>query len=251
MEFERWESKYGTPIGVVVIPTGFTPDGRARFVALDSNSCGMKLFGDTKTPIPLLIYKSVAITDNLGSTTTSSYHVGYLPSDYHTGKESFVDSESKYCSSSDLIPSPYLGDKLNPEYVKYLKNGNAMSDLNGFYNTKTMVEIGEQYTAAKVAWDYKDGVSNTQWCLPSIGELGIMYARMKKINDVISKIGGYRVSASTSGHEKHIFSSTLWNTDDGISPFKLQACAGSNYGSYVQANLLGNIYHYVYPFGLL
>ena len=56
--------------------------------------------------------------------------------------------------------------------------------------------MGEEYEAANACWNYKDEVSNLQWYLPAMGELGFMMVRLKEINDTLSMLGG--VSASVS-----------------------------------------------------
>lgn len=113
---DKWSISLGTPVGVVVIPEGMLPDGKARIVSLkgvdeSGNSVTSNVeitwsSNDADTSLPN--YNKVPITDNAGSTSTGSYSMGFLPSDIHTGIASYTDSKSKYSTTSDMIPSPYL-----------------------------------------------------------------------------------------------------------------------------------------------
>ena len=197
-----WNASLGTPVGVVVVPTGFAPDGKARIVSLlyvdasgntSTSSKSMKWsIGSVDTS--LTNYTKVPTTDNNGSTSTGSNGYGYLPSDNFTGATSFVDPKAKYSQTIDLIPSPYLGEVPNPEYYKELDGNNVLSDFNGLSNTQTLVGIGTGYRAANAAYKYKDGASNLQWYLPGVGELGYLIPRFKEINSIITALGGVAVA---------------------------------------------------------
>jgi hypothetical protein len=102
----------------------------------------------------------------MGSTTTGySSSVGNLPSDCGTGDTSYIDPDAKYFESNYMVPSPYLGDKPNPEYYadllifgKYYAN--ALSDFDGMNNTNTLVNLRDVgantfYYAAGCANSYK------------------------------------------------------------------------------------------------
>lgn len=202
-----WSTSLGTPVGVVVVPTGFAPDGKARIVSLlyvhengiTSTSSKGIIWATTNTDTSLTNFTKVPITDNSDSTSTGSSSYGYLPLDKNavppplTGVTSFVDPKAKYKSTIDFIPSPYLGDIPNPEYYKELDGNNALSDFNGLSNTQTLVGLGTGYTAANAAWKYKDGASNLQWYLPGIGELGFLAPRLNEINSAITALGGVAV----------------------------------------------------------
>lgn len=194
----------GTAIGVVVIPPGFAPDGKIRIISLygvdadgnqSSSHIGMGWSGyDTDTS--LTNYNMVPTTDNAGSTSTGSAGAGNLPSDNFTGTPSYVDSKAKYSQTSNLIPSPYLGDEPNPEYYKVLQNNNALSDFNGLSNTQTLVDLGTDYIAANAAYNYNDGASNIQWYLPAMGELGYIMPRFNEINATITALEGLSIAGS-------------------------------------------------------
>lgn len=203
--YSKWDGSMGTPVGVVVVPEGFAPDGRPRIVSLkpvDSNGnqssshVTMK-WSNVKVDTSLTNFKRVPTTDNTGSTSIGSNSYGYLPSDKFTGKTSFVDPKAKYYGTSNLIPSPYLGDVPNPEYSKEISGyNNALSDFNGLSNTETLVGLGMDYIPANAAHKYNDGVSNLQWYLPAMGELGYLMPRFNEINKTITDLGGVAVASN-------------------------------------------------------
>lgn len=189
----------GTPVGVVVVPSGFAPDGKARIISLlfvdkSGNSSTFNVYmtwGPIATDTSLTNSTMVPTTDNTGSTSTGSNGTGYLPSDNFTGATSFVDPKAKYNGTSNWIPSPYLGEAPNPEYNKEISGyNNALSDFNGLRNTQTLVSLGANYVAANAAYNYKDGTSNLQWYLPAMGEFGYLMPRFNEINSVITALGG-------------------------------------------------------------
>lgn len=189
----NWNTSLGTPIGVVIIGTGFAPDGKARIISLDSLG---NLFWDsyngydTDTPVPN--YNVVPNTDNASSTTGSNSY-GFLPSDRSdwTGVQSYVDPSAKYYGYTPYIPSPYLGNSPNPAYYQVLEGGNALSDFDGLGNTRILAGLGSNYQAATACWNYKDSAnSNLQWYLPAMGELGYLITRFELINQSIQAVGG-------------------------------------------------------------
>lgn len=200
VSLDRWNESMGTAVGVVVIPSNFLPDGKARIIALNQSNTS-KAWGNEGTDISDLVnYKRLPITDNVGSTTTGSNSNGYLPSDKFSSSQSFVDPLAKYyyltIETGNLIPSPYLSDgTLNPEYMKTIDGyNNALSDFNGKSNTDILVGLSSDYEAANHAKDYTiDGVSGIDWYLPACGELGVMLARLGNISTVISTLGGVAI----------------------------------------------------------
>ena len=215
--YSKWNTSLGTPVGVVVVPTGFAPDGRARIISLlnvDASGNGSALYrgmtwGTYGTDTELTNYTKVPTTDNNGSTSTGSNIYGNFPSDKFTGATSFVDPKAKYYGSTPMTPSPYLGDGPNPEYNKEISGyNNALSDFNGLSNTQTLVGLGVDYVAANAAWKYKDGASNLQWYLPAMGELGYLLPRLNEISNVITALGGH-VFSGTSSH----WSSSEYSSD--------------------------------------
>ena len=241
----KWSSSLGTPVGVVVIPSGFAPDGKVRLIGLkpvDSNGnpsdsrVSMK-WGGYGTDTSLTNYNRVPTTDNAGSTSTGSNYLGYLPSDRFTsGTQSFIDPEAKYnTTSSYLIPSPYLGDVPNPEYYKTISGyNNALSDFNGLNNTQTLVGLGSDYVAANACWRYSDGASNLQWYLPAMGELGYLMPRFNLINTSLTAVGGVAVDG-----DDYFWSSSEYSSD---SAYYLSAYDG--YVSYYNKGIVA----FVRPF---
>lgn len=242
---DKWNSSLGTPIGVVVIPSNFLPDGKARIVSLKAvNSSGnattshssMK-WGVSGTNTTLTDYTKVPITNNTGSVSSSSNSYGYLPSDNFTGDTSFVDSNAKYgTTNTNKIPSPYNGNEFNTDYSKDISGNNALSDFNGLSNTQVLVGLGSGYVAANAAYNYSDGVSNIQWYLPSAGELGFMVARFKTINSTISMLSGVAVP-----------STSFWSSTEYSSYY---ACNVNTFNGYVYYNDK-DIYGYVRPFAMI
>lgn len=217
MDFNKYTSAFGPAVGVVVIPEGFAPDGKARIASLygvdengNQSSSNINMVWDQSMDVDtsLVNYTRVPITDNAGSTSTGSNSIGYLPSDKFTGTQSFVDYEVYYFidNYTPFIPSPYLGDRPNPEYYKILEGGNALSDFNGLSNTETLVGLSLDYVAANAAWKYKDGASNLQWYLPAMGELGYLMVRFNEINNTITTLGGLAL------HRGHDF----WSSSECI-----------------------------------
>ena len=230
--YSKWNPSLGTPIGVVVVPEGFAPDGKPRIVSLlyvyangnTRTSYQSMLWGPYGTDTSLTNFTQVPTTDNNGSTSTGSNSYGYLPSDKFTGATSFVDPKVKYSQTSDLIPSPYLGDVLNPEYNKEISGyNNALSDFNGLSNTETLVGLGSDYEAANACWKYKDGASNLQWYLPAMGELGYLMPRFNEINSVITALGGVAVNGSYNFWSSSEYSSSdayfLYTDIGGVGSF--------------------------------
>lgn len=243
----EWDSSLGTPVGVVVIPEGMLPDGKARMVGLkyatsagtSSDSSVLLDWGPSGTDTSLTNYTNVPITDNAGSTSTGSDGYGYLPSDSFTGTQSYVDPLAKYSVSSRLIPSPYLGDNrtFNPEYSKAISgSNNALSDFDGLGNTQTLVGLGAEYVAANACWNYKDGVSNTQWYLPALGELGFLACRRNVINEAITTVGGIAVP-----------NTTFWSSTENSSSnaYEVSMSSGYVYEYYMKGD------HFVRAFAVL
>ena len=242
----KWSSDLGTPVGVVVIPEGFAPDGKARMISLkyatsagtSSDSYVSMPWGGYGTDTSLTNYTKVPTTDNAGSTSNGSSSYGYLPSDSFSGTESFVDPKSKYNGSTPMIPSPYLDNDrtLNPVYKETISGNNALSDFGGSSNTQTLVGLGADYIAANACWNYKDGSSNLQWYLPAAGELGFLVPRFNVINSTLTTVGGSSVALGN-----------FWSSSE----------YSSNNASYVNTNN-GDVYHnlknnlnYVRPFAVL
>ena len=251
-----WNTSLGTPVGVVMIPENFLPDGKARIISLNYvvyngsedlvwDSYGWE--GDiTDSPAPN--FNNFPTTDNAGSTSTGSFSQGCLPSDrtdsdkWISGTQSYVDPLARYNSQAlewgyyPMIPSPYIGEEFNPAYSEATDGGNALSDFNGLSNTQLLVSAGTRYAAAHACWNYKDAAnSNLQWYLPAMGELGFLMARYELINTSIQAIGGTPVEESDfwSSSEKYFTMDTYGWT------------LGTNYGSVILTEGIKNYENYV------
>ena len=245
IEKEGWDTSLGTPIGVVVIPSNFLPDGKARIVSLKAvNSSGNAttshsgmLWGNTSTDTTLTNYTKVPITDS-NQEVSGSNSKGYLPSDNFTAEQSIVDPSAYYSynDNNNQIPSPYTNGKLNPDYCMEISGNNALSDFNGLSNTQVLVGLGSDYVAANAAWNYSDGVSNTQWYLPSAGELGFMVARFKAINNTISMLSGVVIP-----------SYAFWSSTEYSSVYAYHISTGNG----PVYNYSKNNNNYVRPFAIL
>lgn len=243
----KYNTSLGTPVGVVVVPEGFAPDGKPRIISLKyvdasgntSTSSNSMKWSNVKVDTSLTNYNRVPTTDNAGSTSNGSNSYGYLPSDNFTGAMSYVDSKAKYNQTRNLIPSPYLGDDktLNPEYCEAISGyNNALSDFNGLSNTETLVGLGADYVAANAAYKYNDGVSNLQWYLPAMGELGYLMPRFKEINSVITALGGVAVA-----------SYGFWSSSEYSSYGVYNLYTGNGSVNYYGKDY----YNYVRPFSIL
>lgn len=230
-----WNTSLGTPVGVVMIPGNFLPDGKARIISLNDSKYSVwdeNHVINIDSPVPN--FSKVPATDNAGSTSTGGTNSGNLPSDRSswTGKQSYVDPLTRYYKFTDsFIPSPYLSDgSFNTAYSAVLEGGNALSDFNGLSNTQLLVNESEQYLAAYACWNYRDasnGADGLQWYLPAIGELGFLMSRFELINQSIQAVGGIPVVA---GLDPFWSSSENYNEGDYDS-YCLYTREGSVYGA--------------------
>ena len=240
--YSKWNSSLGTPVGVVVIPSGFAPDGYPRIIGLnpvDKSGNTMK-WGGEGTDTNLTNFTKVTDTINSNFDIICNRNdYGYLPSDKFTGATSYVDSKAKYNGNTPYIPSPYLNDRPNPEYYKEISGGNALSDFNGLSNTKVLVKLGSDYTAANAAYKYNDGVSNLQWYLPAMGELGFIMPRFNEINNIITSLGGVAVDGS----------SYFWSSSEYSNRYSYYLYTNNGAVSYYYHDR--SEYNYVRPFSIL
>lgn len=223
---EDYTSTMGTPIGVVVIPKSHMDDGKCRVMSLanmsyktpetgtlaatsnaDAATAGANLmWGVYNNDIAELTnYDKVVTVDGA---TTADY--AYLPSDYYIGTDGAVnnevDTETAWGASTPQSPSPYLSDgSKNP---LYFTAGQSLCDMNGKSNTNILVNLSAisaqtsgafenvqaNYPAAMACRMYHtSGTNQGDWYLPAMGELGYLYARAKKINEVLTSLGSSAV----------------------------------------------------------
>ena len=240
-----WNTSLGTPVGVVMIGSGFAPDGRVRIISLTNMSYNGDEYimwdseGGIDIDSPAPNFEYVPTTDNAGSTTIGYSGYGVLPSDSDSfyGDVSYVDGKTKYYATNDelmewgegIIPSPYLGDVPNPAYYQAIEGGNALSDFNGLSNTQLLVSDGDNYHAAHACWNYKDAAnSNLQWYLPAMGELGYLMPRFKQINESIQAVGGVPVEEYNFWSSSEFF----WDDFDLPEGYAWYLYTGSGYVYY-------------------
>ena len=194
-------------------------------------------WGNTTTDTTLTNYTKVPITNSQQQVSGSNSY-GYLPSDNFTKEQSIVDPSAYYYYNNDdnQIPSPYANGELNPDYCMEISGNNVLSDFNGLSNTQTLVGLGSDYVAANAAWNYSDGASNTQWYLPSAGELGFIVARFKTINSTISMLSAVAVPSYYFWSSTEYSSYGAYNVD-------------TSYGDV--SNRIKDFSYYVRPFALL
>lgn len=228
----------GTPVGVVVVPSGFAPDGKARIISLlyvyedgiTSTSSEGVIWATSSIDTILTNFTKAPITDNTGNISTDVNDYGRLPSDKFTGATSFVDPKAKYNGSTPYAVSPYFGEGPNPEYYKTISGNNVLSDFNGLTNTETLVGLGTNYVAANAAWKYKDGASNLQWYLPAMGELGYLMPRWNEINNTLTALGGSTIqinplwSSSEYNYDRVYLLNTQNGTFDHYYGYKRYGC---------------------------
>ena len=215
VKYTEWKTDLGTPVGVITIPEGFAPDGKARMIALSGQTNKVWCPSSACTDTSLTNYTKVPTTDNSGATTTGSASNAYLPSDNFTGTVSYVDPGTQYSGTSrTMIPSPYLTvdgkNEPNPAYYAEISGyNNALSDFSGLENTKTLVELDSaNYQAANHCWTYSDGVSTTQWYLPAMGELGYMIPRFNEIQAGLAAVSAVRLDSSNAYWSSSEYSSS-------------------------------------------
>lgn len=203
---DNWDASLGTPVGVVVVPTGFAPDGKARMLSLNwasssstsSEQANQMKWSNIRVDTSLTNYTGVPTTDNTGSATTGFDNWAYLPSDKFSGTVSYVDPLSQYDGTSRImIPSPYLGDKPNPAYYATIPDyNNVLSDFDGKGNTDVLVALGSDYVAANAARNYKAaGAKRIKWYLPAAGELGYVVVRFNKIQAALTKVNACQLQS--------------------------------------------------------
>ena len=228
-----WTENFGTPIGVVVIPKDFLPDGKARIMSLywvddetgeiTDEAHSTRFSKNNAEVLVLNAFDEVPIIDLDTNTIISKKALSLLPSDYFP---SLIDNNTPnpwdigtayydfHAGRYEKSPSPYGTDgALNPLYIAAEYSGgtinNALADFKGKENTDILVGLGSDYIAANIARNYKSYNGDTiEWYLPAIGELGFVCARYITINETLKKINGYNITTT------NYWSSTKYNSDN-------------------------------------
>lgn len=193
----KWKGSLGVPVGVVMIPEGFLPDGRARIISLQRIPLApWSTLGNIDSITPN--YGNVCLTNNVADVSITNGLVGYLPTDRTDISVSpvvcYTDPTCRYPMQGtiDMIPSPYSRNQPSPGYFNTLPGGNALNDFYGLTNTRLLLDVdSDAYLAASLCWNYKDPAnSNLQWYLPAMGELAFLMPRFAVIRQSILAVGG-------------------------------------------------------------
>ena len=254
---DEWESSLGTPVGVVAIPANFLPDSpEMRLIAIYSvDSAGMRNeTGQTDLrwcsantyDIPELDnYYDYGPCLDIESNTITGSKGGCLCSDKFTAQMNPYDpGYGWYTTGHYIAPSPYKEDgSFNEQFIDntfFPFNGqvNPFTDFKGKENTDILVGLGTAYTAANAARKYKAYDGDTlEWYLPSIGELAVYYHDFRKINNAISKVGGFQM-----GTGSYYWSSSEFSKYNAMNLY-------TNYGYLYNFTKINNCY--VRPFAQL
>lgn len=154
---------------------------------------------------------TISSPGNSSGTITGQTNNPYMPSDIFSGKQCPHDTNAYYytlSSSSSAAPSPYLSDgSRNPGYYQTTSpssTSNYLADFDGRGNTdKIITQRGSKdYSSWAPTYDsesdypaasccdmfHTSGTQQGDWYLPTMGELCYMMARLKAVNDAITKL---------------------------------------------------------------
>ena len=245
-------------IGVIVVPASHTKNGKARMIAL--KDLGEMPWSDHYDEIPSLrkyYYFSAVATDamlengtlpkvqrELNREEVDSYDYCWFASDAYNvinpnGNELFnnpYDTQTYWLSDGvqgeAVLPSPYLNDgSKNPiyhkEYVEYdgVKVYNALANLDGKGDTKKIVDFltNDVDAAPYNCYAYSTvGTNQGDWYLPSVGELGYLFARSRRINAALQVVGA---SLNTTPADLYY----LWSSSEIDSNFAWSAYFDSGF----------------------
>lgn len=205
-----------TPIGIVVIPSSHTDNGRPKIVSLDNmdntnpdngtNQDRLIRWGFENENIPNLVYRNQLpclseLTENGVLNYTSSYV--YLPMDFSGFYENPLNSNEGFYDNTPSMCSPYKEDGTKElRYFDTSNSNNALSDFDGKDNTEKVIsyvnskstdwqtaneieDFGEYCLAPfKCCWRYHtEGTNQGEWYVPSANELGYLITRQFSIKD--------------------------------------------------------------------
>ena len=237
-------------VGVLVIPPGVLPDGKARIAALtDVDSSGAPVsngssyvpwdsndtsfhsgFTTKRNEIPIVDNRTNVITGvSRGVYTVASWALPYVYDGNNDRLTNPIDPESTWKMSksvSALTPGPYiLGGALNPSYAATNYEGgeinNMLSDFNGLERTRYLDT--EYYPAAHAAHQYKANSGDTlEWYLPSAGEAGFLISRLSVINRGLREANGNELVKS--GGTKFYWTSTETNSQYAVD-YNVESCS--------------------------
>lgn len=187
---DNWVESLGYPLGVVVIPNNFLPDGRARMMSLQLMSINVK---------------------------NKSHEMDYP---YIITNQGLKQSGFVYACWSSTIPmifNPYNEDgSYNNKYAQYnVDYPSCLTDFDGYRNTFEL-----EYTT----------VSHSSYYVPAIGELGIAMFSINEIKTALRKLNcslsDSNLISSTPGDSP----SEYWFVDFGVECQSSIAIGCTNFG---------------------
>ena len=149
---ENWSDDMGAKVGVLVIPQGLLPDGKARIVGikgvdsagtLSDFSVAME-WGSVNVDVEGLTNYDEAPLVNPGTNEiTGKTSASCLPSDRFTTRPNPLDIGTAWGDVSSYAPSPYKDGALNPAYCATEYTGgtiaNCLSDFSGLFLTSAVL----------------------------------------------------------------------------------------------------------------
>lgn len=214
-----------TDVGVVAVPNNCTPDKSVRlvsvpFMSMNTPDIGIVVvgpdsvaggeqeflhFGEKNIKSKKECAEIPTWDNRAESPSYSTSSSGYLSTDVNSGKTQNTEGPKSYYYDSPFVVPPY--DE-NEELVKEYSTG-SFGDFDGKKNTEVILEMATgqtdwktdsaitnsssegYYPAAECCWRFHTaGTSQGDWYLPSLGELGFLFSRLKMINSSLSTIKG-------------------------------------------------------------
>ena len=203
---------------------------------------------------------TISSPGNSSGTITGQTTYSYMPSDIFSGKQCPHDTNAYYYTSSSsnrAAPSPYLSDgSRNPGYYQTTSpssTSNCLADFDGRGNTdKIITQRGSKdYSSWTPTYDsendypaasccdmfHTSGTQQGDWYLPAMGELCYMMARLKAVNDAITKlVNAYGSSYGVTVDTDHYF----WSSAEYSSGSA--RCVSTSNGTVHYSNRRSNIY---------
>ena len=207
---DDWSDDLGTQVGVIVIPQGILPDGKARIMGIKGVDSAGTLsdtevtmqWGDDGVDVEgLTNYDEVPVVDPGTNEITGTTTWSYLPSDKFSARPNPLDIGTAWDVFLSAVPSPYKDGALNPAYCATEYTGgtiaNCLSDFSGLENTQLLCQSANTYVAANAAHLYRAFDGDTlEWYLPAMGELGFIMPRFNAINEALASVGGVALASS-------------------------------------------------------
>ena len=194
-----------TIIGICVVPSGHTPDGHARIMAVTTKYTVNGWSWDTSsqktsemyTGVGTVLSSSVSGVD--GGTWDGVKSTGYLPSTYdlnglYSGAQVYGRTErySTSVATDTNIASPYNRNGAKNPHFAYPRT--PLSDYDGYQNTLDIIASSpdDPNTAAAIAYDYANNPTSIipdtfASYLPSAAEYAYVIVNMKEVQAKLQK----------------------------------------------------------------